>query len=224
MSKGSCIKKSVQKEEVASTSQLLQTEVHWTLQAVSLFSASLVAPMVKNLPAMIEGLGSIPWSGRSPGGGHGNPVQYDCLGESPCTEQSSGGYSRGGVSQSQTWLSSSTDVSFSILVDSEERLWWFESVALKQIHYHVLTKTNCEIALWVNFPGLSLCFLSCSKEMQVSLELGVIFSSFGGNSVIAYYLLICDINNYINNKCNKYYYMTITVHRNTGCKTSNSVP
>ena len=25
-------------------------------------------------------MGSIPWSGRSPGGGHGNPHQYSCLG------------------------------------------------------------------------------------------------------------------------------------------------
>ena len=23
--------------------------------------------------------GSIPWLGRSPGGGHGNPLQYSCL-------------------------------------------------------------------------------------------------------------------------------------------------
>jgi len=26
-----------------------------------------------------EDLGSSPWSGRSPGGGHGNPLQYSCL-------------------------------------------------------------------------------------------------------------------------------------------------
>ena len=24
-------------------------------------------------------MGSIPWWGRSPGGGHGNPLQYSCL-------------------------------------------------------------------------------------------------------------------------------------------------
>ena len=27
----------------------------------------------------VEDLGSIPGSGRSPGGGHGNPLQYSCL-------------------------------------------------------------------------------------------------------------------------------------------------
>ena len=38
--------------------------------------------MVKNLHANagdIRDMGSIPGSGRSPGGGHGNPLQYSCL-------------------------------------------------------------------------------------------------------------------------------------------------
>ena len=43
--------------------------------------ASLVAQMVKNPPAMQETpAGSIPGSGRSPGEGNGNPLQYSCLG------------------------------------------------------------------------------------------------------------------------------------------------
>ena len=33
----------------------------------------------KNLPASAGDLGSIPGSGRCPGGGHGNPLQYSCL-------------------------------------------------------------------------------------------------------------------------------------------------
>ena len=41
---------------------------------------SLVAQLVKNLPAMWVDLGSVPGSGRSPGGGNGNPLQYFCLG------------------------------------------------------------------------------------------------------------------------------------------------
>jgi len=41
--------------------------------------ASLVAQMVKSLPTMQEDLSSIPGLGRSPGGGHGNPLQYSCL-------------------------------------------------------------------------------------------------------------------------------------------------
>ena len=37
--------------------------------------------MVKNLPANAADteMGSVPESGRSPGGGHGNPLQYSCL-------------------------------------------------------------------------------------------------------------------------------------------------
>ena len=47
--------------------------------------ASQVALVVKNLPSNAgdtEEAGSIPGWGRSPGGGHGNPLQYSCL-ESP---------------------------------------------------------------------------------------------------------------------------------------------
>ena len=35
---------------------------------------------VKNPPANAGDAGSIPGSGRSPGGGNGNPLQYSCLG------------------------------------------------------------------------------------------------------------------------------------------------
>ena len=44
--------------------------------------ASQVALVVKNMPAnagSIRDTGSIPGLGRSPGGGHGNPIQYSCL-------------------------------------------------------------------------------------------------------------------------------------------------
>ena len=46
------------------------------------FWASQVALVVKNPPANagdIRDMGSIPGSGRSPGEGHGNPLQYSCL-------------------------------------------------------------------------------------------------------------------------------------------------
>ena len=45
--------------------------------------------MVKNLPASVGDVrkqGSIPGSGRSPRGRHGNPLQYSCL-EIPQTEE-----------------------------------------------------------------------------------------------------------------------------------------
>ena len=36
--------------------------------------------MVKNPPTDAGDVGSIPGSGRFPGGGNGNPIQYSCLG------------------------------------------------------------------------------------------------------------------------------------------------
>ena len=44
--------------------------------------APQVAPVVKNLPANVRDVrdrDSIPGLGRSPGGGHGNPLQYPRL-------------------------------------------------------------------------------------------------------------------------------------------------
>ena len=46
------------------------------------FQASQVALVVKTPPANagdIRDMGSIPGSGRFPGGGNGNPLQYSCL-------------------------------------------------------------------------------------------------------------------------------------------------
>ena len=41
--------------------------------------ASQVVLAEKNPPANAGNMGLIPGSGRSPGGGHGNPLQYSCL-------------------------------------------------------------------------------------------------------------------------------------------------
>ena len=44
-------------------------------------------------------MGSIPRSGRSPGGGYGNPLQYSCL-ENPHGQRSLVGYSPPGLKES----------------------------------------------------------------------------------------------------------------------------
>ena len=67
------------------------------------FPASLVAQMVKNLPAIAEDLGSIPGSGRSHGGGHGNSLQHCCL-ENPM-DRGAWWATIHGVTKSQTRLS-----------------------------------------------------------------------------------------------------------------------
>ena len=38
--------------------------------------------VVKNMPANVGDMGSIPGLGRSPGKGNGNPFHYSCLGNS----------------------------------------------------------------------------------------------------------------------------------------------
>ena len=60
--------------------------------------------VVKNLPANAEAVGdegSIPGLGRSPGGGHGNPLQYSCL-ENPHGQRSLAGYSPRGRKELET--------------------------------------------------------------------------------------------------------------------------
>jgi len=61
--------------------------------------------MVKNLSANagdVRDAGSIPRSGRSPGGGHGNPLQYSCL-DNP-TDRGAWRATAHGVAESRTGL------------------------------------------------------------------------------------------------------------------------
>ena len=46
----------------------------------------LGSSVIKNVPANAGDVGSIHGSGRSPGEGNGNPLQYSCL-ENPMTEE-----------------------------------------------------------------------------------------------------------------------------------------
>ena len=75
------------------------------MEGISIFRAFQVALVVKNLPANAGATGdavSILESGRSPGGGCGNPLQYSCL-ENPVDR---GGWQAAvhRVAQSQTQL------------------------------------------------------------------------------------------------------------------------
>ena len=56
--------------------------------------------VVKNLPANAGDAGSIPGLGRSPGGGHGNQLQYSCL-ENPMDREEPEGARVHRVAQSQ---------------------------------------------------------------------------------------------------------------------------
>ena len=56
----------------------------------------------KGSPCNAGDPGSIPGSGRSPGGGHGNPLQYSCL-ENPHGQMSLAGYSPWGLRVGHDW-------------------------------------------------------------------------------------------------------------------------
>ena len=94
---------------VLRTSLPENTSVCFVLCFVCILRASQVAVVVKNLPASagdVRDTGLIPGLGRSPGGGHGNPLQYSCL-ENPM-ERGAWQATVHGVSKSQTqlkWLS-----------------------------------------------------------------------------------------------------------------------
>ena len=75
------------------------------IHTYTVYGASQVALVIKN-PLVNAGdqrdTGSIPGSGRSPGGGNGNPFQYFCLGN-PMDRGAWGAIVRR-VTKSQTWL------------------------------------------------------------------------------------------------------------------------
>ena len=61
--------------------QLMYIHIHSQIH-IHVYMASEVVLVVKNVPTNAGDagdLGCIPGLGRSPGGGHGNPLQYSCL-------------------------------------------------------------------------------------------------------------------------------------------------
>ena len=64
------------------TTGILQYQPQKYMEQIQNLRASQVAQWVKNLPAMKETqthMGLIPLSGKTPGGGNGNLLQYSCL-------------------------------------------------------------------------------------------------------------------------------------------------
>ena len=76
----------------------------WLKRLSSRSSILPTSSAVKNLPANAGDAGSVPESGRSPGGGNGNPLQYSCLGNLK-DRRAWWAIVHGGVTKDQTWLS-----------------------------------------------------------------------------------------------------------------------
>ena len=74
------------KAVIRKLSYLLNIPTSWLIFLTTVEEVSLLllmdnssAQMAKNPPAMAGDLGLIPGSGRTPGEGNGNPLQYSCL-------------------------------------------------------------------------------------------------------------------------------------------------
>ena len=64
---------------VLQTKLQLKEEIMAWFICMSVMNFSTGGSVVENLPANAGDRGSIPGSGRCPGEGHGNPLQYSCL-------------------------------------------------------------------------------------------------------------------------------------------------
>ena len=94
---------------------------------------SQAVPVVKNLPVnagVIRDTGSLPGSGRPPGEGHGNPLQYSCL-EKAMNRGVCWGTVHG-VTKSRTpltRLSTHADEEEMKITDNKERQVWTTAVS-----------------------------------------------------------------------------------------------
>ena len=108
--------------------------------------------MVKNPPANVGEVGSIPGSGRSPGEGNGNPCQYSCLENS--MDRGAWRATVHGATKSWTWLKQlNNSINFTLLCCAVLCL-------VAQLH---LTGVGCHALLQGIFPtqGLNPGLLHC---------------------------------------------------------------
>ena len=114
-------------------------------------------------------LGSVPGSGRSPGGGNGNPLQYSCL-ENPNGQRSLAGCSPWGCEESDTteWLTLSL---FNLKI---------VSVLPLPFRFGCLEFLFIAWWIWIGLPKLS--WIKAFGFLQSSMMLAVYFS-YGLNYV-----------------------------------------
>ena len=127
--------------------------------------ASQVALVVKNPPANVGDVrdsGSIPGLGRSPGGGHVNPLQYSCL-ENPM-DRGSWQSMVHGVAKSQTWLKQLSTHAWFVL----ERCSFGSQREKVVVHWRDLQLDKLMFGRW----GLWLCQAGFLAFKDASLDQG----------------------------------------------------
>ena len=106
---------------------------------------------VKNPPASAGDRGSTPRSGRSPGEGKGNPLQYSCL-ENPMHRGAWQATVHGVTKKSQTWLSN----------------WATTTKVTDMLHIYLLT--SCSLLLEYKLPqDQKTCFFTASLLASAQL-------------------------------------------------------
>ena len=132
----SCVGRWILYYRITREAPISSSTPHWSF-AVNLISggASQMVLVVKTLPANagdVRDAGSIPGSGRSPGGGHGSALQCACLGESR-EQRSLADYGPRGRSESDaTEATQHSCASFCRMRNRGARGWrnWFRSTQL----------------------------------------------------------------------------------------------
>ena len=112
--------------------------------------------VVKNPPANAGDTGSIPGSGRSPGEGNGNPLQYSCL-EIPWTEEPGGLLSMG-----------------------SQRVRYYWAHTHRQIYTVKVTKLPCVKLIGRLKDNSSKIICISSKNTQTKMKYDVKISKCGG--------------------------------------------
>ena len=136
-----------------------------------LFRSSLVAQMVKN-HLQCRRFGFNPWVWWSPGGGHGNPLQYSCL-ENPRGWRSLAGYSPWGHKESDMteWLSTILFTTFILLI---KQLCPLEKIPCLQLKFD--SSSHIFVMICINYSDVTerqITFISFTdKQVCVSEYLG----------------------------------------------------
>ena len=157
------------------------SQVFWMMQLLTSLSSSKsikdfpVGPMVKNLPANAGDLGSIPGSGRSPGEGNDNPLQYSCL-ENPM-DRGAWGATVHRVAKSQTRLSTAQHSTF--------YNWCFESVqnSINKLPVTIILKKAAYF--WIvtclsHVPSIWKTYLIINRGLGVSAGTSISSCSYLG--------------------------------------------
>ena len=109
-------------------------------------------------------LGLIPGSGRSPGGGHGNPLQYFCL-EKPHGQRNMEGYSPRGHKGSTRLSNWAHDHWVTLLYDVINTTL-YTCVILYFVCYISVKKIRC-LTAWMDLEDIKLNKVKSSREWKI---------------------------------------------------------